>query len=166
MAGLLTGGCATGGYTYVKKISTGERIEFPLVRGMPEPAKSGAITIAAATLIPDQKEDKKQAVYLFAMLDESPQPPKSVRIEDVSDDIARVLLEDPNPTLNKHRWVGHSREFTGNDAELNWVTYLDDSLRVFRFTITSASGEKIVLHQGWMVPAMMKAAMRKTLDIK
>lgn len=159
-------GCATGGYTYVKTISTGERLHFPLVRGVPELAKSGDIQIMHAALIPGPNREKKEVVYLFAFLDQSPQPPKSVVVEDVSDDTAKLMVEDHDPKLNKQRWAGYSRIFVPDDAGLHWLTYLDDSVRVFQFTITSATGQKTVLHQAWIVPAPMKAAMRNTLGIK
>jgi hypothetical protein len=166
VAALFVVGCATGGYTYVKTISTGERLHFPLVKGRPEMAKSGNIEIVQAALMPSPVREKKEVVYLFAFSDKSPEPAKSVIVEDVSDDSAKLMVEDLHPKFNKGRWVGYSRVFTPNDAALNWLTFLDDSIRVFRFTITSASGEKIVLHQAWMVPAGMKMAMRAMLGMK
>jgi len=160
------GGCGTGEFTYVTKISTGKRLEFPLVKGVPAHAKEGSVEVLVAGLRPTGTAQNRGAVYQFAFVDKSGAVPKAVRVDDVSDETAMMLAEDLAPKLVEHRWLGQSRQFTGDDAALHWLTYVDDSFRVYRFTITEADGRQIVLYQPWMVPHWAKASMRIGLGMK
>jgi hypothetical protein len=166
LMGVMVAGCATGDYAYVKTISTGERIQIPLHRGAPVMAQKGNVQIRHAALIPSATPEKKQLMYLFDLQDKSPVPPKSIVVEDVSEDKPVLMLDDQAPKLVNQRWTSISRPFSGDEAAMIWVTHLDDSMRVFRFTVTGADGSKTVLDQGWMVPGWTKVPMRRALGLK
>lgn len=160
-------GCATGEYTYIKTTSYGDKLRIPLVRGMPEKAKKDGIQIIAAVLMPSREREKKEAFYIFTFADESGVVPKSVKIEDVSDERPMVVLEDLEPAyLEGKVWTSKPKMLTANDPEIGWTQYVGETFRVFRFTITKPDGREIVLHQGMQVPAWMKLSMRKTLGLE
>lgn len=162
---LSAAGCATGDYAYVTTVATGERIHIPLERGTPITARKGNITIAFSSLIPTASNSQELA-YLFGLEDKDPSPPKSIRVEDISDEHPMLMVEDLDPKLTNHRWSMKSRMFKGTEPELLWVANVDNSMRVFRFTITAQDGTTTVLDQGWMVPGWVKAGMRHALGLK
>ncbi len=161
-------GCASAGgeYTYVTRISTGERMKFPLTYGRPELATSGTIKIRAAGLSRPPGEGVKKVTYDFVFEDKSGAVPKAVKIEDVSEKTPLPILEDLNPKLKDNFWTGTSKAMDADDPLLSWVPYLDNSFRVFRFTITAADGHETVLYQGWSVPGFVKAGVRMALGLK
>lgn len=158
-------GCASGQYTYVTTIGTGERLEFPLERGSPARAKKAGIEILHAGLLPSPDPSVKQLAFAFAFSETRGVPPKSVLVEDVTDPDVRVLFEDAEPQLTNNQWRSLTRLYSGDDPALHWLGQLGDSMRVFRFTIVRGSGEKIVIHQAWSAPGWMKAAMRRSLGL-
>ncbi|MEO7599016.1 MAG: hypothetical protein ABIV50_08795 [Opitutus sp.] len=159
-------GCATGDYAYVTTTASGERIQIPLKGGSPERAKKGNLTVMHAALIPSPTRDKKELLYLFGLQDSSAVPPSEIRVEDVTEDHAILMVEEKNPKFSKNLWSSTSKLFSGTDPEMNWVSHLDNSMRVFRFTVTGADGTKTVLNQGWMVPGWAKVPMRTALGMK
>lgn len=161
-------GCATGDYAYVTTIATGERIQIPLQKGSPVLASKGDVTIRHAALVPrpNQDTEQKQLQYLFAFHYKGSVPLKSVFVEDVTDDHPIKMVEDSSPALVEQRWTATSRMFGPDEDALSWVAHLDNSMRVYRFTITRADGSKIVLDQGWLVPGWAKTVMRRALGLK
>ena len=162
----LFAGCATGDYAYVMTISSGERIHIPLEKGSPAMASSGDVTIAHAALIPTGDKDRKEVRYLFALIYKANKPVKSIHIEDVSEEKSIVMLDDQAPEITNHKWSATSKPFTGEDAAVGWIAHLDNTMRVFQFTITATDGTKTVLNQGWMVPGWAKVPMRFALGMK
>lgn len=166
LGALAWSGCATGDYAFVTRISTGEKIQIPLAHGAPLHAKKGTIEVVYAAMIPGLLPEKKEMVYLFAFNETSGRPPRSVRVEDVSDDAPVLLVEDLKPELrDKTNWRGKSASVPSSDPSLIWFTYLDDTMRVFRFTIVNADGETVVLNQGWYVPGWIKPGIRRSIGM-
>lgn len=166
LAMLALAGCATGDYAYVKTISTGERLQIPLVRGAPMMATEGNYTVKHTTILPNAESEKKQLQYLFGLVNTGTNPPKSVRVEDVTEAPAILLMEDLAPEFKDGLWRGVSTWYDGDDPELVWVIHVDSSMRVFQFRITEPDGTEIVLNQGWMVPSWAKTPMRHVLGLK
>jgi hypothetical protein len=158
-------GCASGQYTYVTTIGTGQRLEFPLEKGKPANAKKGTIEILHSGLLPPMDMNVKQSVFAFAYSDASGVPAQSVLVEDVSDPEARVMFEDKEPKLENNQWRGITRLYSGDDPALHWLGHLGDTMRVFRFTIVKPDGQKVVLHQAWSAPGWMKSSIRNALGL-
>jgi hypothetical protein len=163
---LMLGGCATGDYAYVSTISTGERIQIPLERGSPTMAKKGTLTVRNAALIPNIVSKNKELQFLFALIDSGTVPLKSVRVEDVTDEHALLMAEDLEPKVVNHQWSTTSRMFTAGEPALAWVAHLDNSMRIYRFTVVKSDGSTTVLDQGWLVPGWAKVPMRSALGLK
>jgi hypothetical protein len=158
------GGCATGDYAYVATISGGERVRIPLVKGSPEMSKADGIQVLQTSGAVNH--ELKKFGYVFAFSDQHAEALTSVIVEDVSDESAVRLVEDLEPKLIEKRWTGVSRPFAAYDPAGKWILHVNDTFRVFRFTITRADGKKIVIHQGSRVPAWAKAGIRSALGEK
>lgn len=161
LVGFGAAGCATSEYRYSKVVSGGERLTFRMVKGRMDDMKVDEFEGRSPIILPDK--DQKKISYAFGIHVASSTPPKHVRVEDVSDEQPILLLDDANPQLVKAYWRGQSAWYGVDAPEINWVTFLGESVRVYRFTITAADGRTVVLHQAMVVPAFQKAMMRALL---
>ena len=110
---------------------------------------------------------KQNAVlYEFGFDDTSGVNPKGVRIDDVTDAEEIPLIDAHDPKLKNKIWVGLSKPLEASSPELNWLPYLDNTTRIFRFRVTKADGSETVLYQAWFVPAFVKAGVRAVLGMK
>lgn len=157
--------CATGEYKFRTTIATGEKIEIPLQNGGPAPAKEGPIQVQLAMFLPATENGQKGLRYQFALTDRSPTPPRSIRVEDVTDDHTVLLAEDLQPHLNEGRWMQRSAFIPGTDPSLGWLQYVDDAMRVFRFTVETGDGRTVTLYQGWSVPGWAKPRIRPSIGM-
>jgi hypothetical protein len=161
LVGFGAAGCATSEYRYSKVVAGGERLTFRMVKGRMDDMKVDEFEGRSPVVLPDKGQ--KKISYAFGIHVDSPTPPKHVRVEDVSDEQPILLLEDASPQLNKQYWRAQSAWYGVDAPEINWVTFLGESVRVYRFTITAADGRTVVLHQGMVVPAFQKVMMRHLL---
>lgn len=157
-------GCATE-LTYNATLSDGQRMTFRLVNGLLQHGKSGGLETGPVLIEPNMADHK--IYYKLRLFDRSGgPPPRSIRVEDVSEEAAHVLVEDAKPEIKGQEWTGVSAQFAFADPELKWVGYLDESFRVFRFTVVRADGTTVVLHEPLMVPAFFKTMLRHALGEK
>jgi hypothetical protein len=157
---LLVGiGCASKEFSYATTVSGGEQLRFTFSAGRPAPVRADGYQILDAGIRPEGAE--KKVVCGFMFLDENVNRPlKSVKVEDVTEEKPILLLEDLAPKLENKRWVAVTKPYTAESPEIKWVFYIADSVLVYRFTITSADGRTVVLHQAAMVPAWVKGLIR------
>jgi len=104
--------------------------------------------------------EQKEVKYTFEFSDAHSRGLKAVKVEDVSDDAPFLLVDDTAPQYTNGRWHGASRTFGAGDEYLKWIYQLENSLRVYRFTITFADGHELIIHQGSTFPNFMKSAIR------
>ncbi|ACB75037.1 hypothetical protein [Opitutus terrae] len=158
LLGLVLSGCATSEYKYTTKISSGERLSFRLVNGRVDDAVADGFEARAPVILPGEKEKKLQ--FAFGVVAKN-KPPRRVQVEDVSEEQPMLLVDDTDPQLKGQLWTGQSAWFDLEDPQAHWISYLGETFRVYRITITTADGATVVLHEGSVTPAFMKAMMRK-----
>lgn len=161
LAGMLWGliGCATKEFSYVTTVSGGEQMKFTFAGGGPVHAKSDGFEVLDAAIQPEF--DAKKVFYGFRVLDAAGgKTLQSVKVEDVSEAVPVLLVEEAQPKVVAGVWGAKSRQFTADEASLKWVTYVNDSVRIYRFTLTLTDGRKVVLHQPSMVPGWVKMTIR------
>lgn len=152
-------GCASKVFSYATTVSGGEQLRFTFEAGRAAPVKAEGFQILDAGIRPDMETKKVVCGFLF--FDENPNRAlQSVRVEDVTEEQPVLLIDDLAPKVEKQRWSGLTKQFGAESPEIKWVFYIADSVRVYRFTITTADGRKVVLHQAAMVPAWVKGVIR------
>lgn len=151
-------GCTTEA-TYTHTLYTGQRITFRLINGAAEHAKIDGIETDNPKIDPDPKEHKFR--YLVHLHDASGAGLKSVKVEDVSDDKPVMLVDDEQPKLTNHVWAGISAPYDLSDESSKWLTYLDESVRVYRFTVVRPDGHPVVLYESLILPPFVKAYLRQ-----
>jgi len=91
---------------------------------------------------------------------------KRITIDDQGEDPPRLLVDDYDPKMSSTgQWKLTTPVLDLKDSGLEWITQLDDTIRVYRFTVVLADGSKVVLRQPAMYPVIEKALIRKMLGI-
>lgn len=153
-------GCATE-FKYNATTSDGQHLTFRMINGMPEHPSEAGLRTDTPKLDPSAKD--KTLVYLLRCFVQKGETLRDVKVEDVSDDKTFLLLEDKHPTVRNGEWRGVTRAFKVDEPAMHWLSYLDQSFRIYRFTFTLGDGRTVILHEGVMVPGFGKAMLRHVL---
>jgi len=159
-------GCAvpmTSSNTYMVPLANGENMEMSIKNGGLAMVDKDGIGITQVAL--DPSADKKHVVYTFGVAAKSGLLVKHILVEDMTDDPIRVVEDDPAPKLVDGKWKKSTEFLDATDPVFIWLVQLDDSIRVYRFTVTLADGKQIVLKQPAMFPVYMKQLIRLMLGI-
>jgi hypothetical protein len=160
LAGL--GGCAAGAsgdFVALVPIVGGEKIRVPF---KPAPlAKNAEMELLLATF--DVQREAQTLTYRFELKLLHPLALKSVTVENVAGDEAVLLVKDESPVLNEQRWRGASAPVRQGDSRIAWLQTVENSILVYRFTLETAEGRRIVLLQPSPMPALLKPPLRQAL---
>lgn len=156
-------GCTTE-ITYNAKTADGQKVAFTMIDGFTKNAKAEGIETFAPRLEPDPKQKKIR--YNARLVDTSGLGIRSIKLEDVSDEKVLVLIEENDPKLKDQVWLGSSAYYGIEDEQLHWLTYIDQSFKVYRYTVTRPDGHTVVLYEGSMIPGYGKAILRGILGEK
>lgn len=154
-------GCASSGdLSLVVPTAGGGRARLPISRGGVAPSENDIVRIDAASFTLDAKS--RRFAYTFAVTEKRPGVLKAIRVEDISDDKPELLLEDSAPELRDGKWHGVCAPISADDVRLKWLSTIDNTARVYRFTFTTKDGRTHVLDQGALFPGPMKSAIRRS----
>jgi hypothetical protein len=159
-------GCAvpmTSSNSYIVPLANGDKMEMSVVAGGIALQSGGGIHIVQASLAP--MADKKHVAYVFEVTVKDGLVLKHVTVEDMTEDPVRVLADDPGPRVTAGHWKFTTPALDPKDPGTVWITQLDDTIRVFRFTLTLADGHQVVLKQPSMYPIVLKSIIRKMGDM-
>jgi hypothetical protein len=153
----------TSSNTYLVPMANGEKMEMSIKNGALAMAESDGIRIVQVALNPSA--DKKQVVYTFELAAKSGVVPKHITVEDLTEDPVRTLADDPSPQLAAGHWKLTTPVLDQKDPTFEWLVQLDDTIRVYRFTVTLADGSAVVLKQPALFPVFEKQMIRKMLGL-
>ena len=157
-------GCATSEYNYTTTIADGQRLTFLVRNGSVERAEAGGIRTIAPRILPVKGQQQLQFFFAFEM--SKPGAVRSVKVEDYSADSPILMVNDEKPEIVNNRWAKESAPVDAASRALDWVTYLDNSFRVYRYTVTFTDGHVVTVNQGCSIPAFAKAFLRHMLGLK
>jgi len=158
-------GCVSKEFTYTATVAGGEELKFAVTNGGPAHARADGFEVLDAGLLPDFPA--KSVYYNFRLSDAADgKSLRAIRVEDVTDATAEQVFEDLQPKLVKRVWTGKSGALSADDPSLKWISYVSDSTRIYRFTLTLADGRKVVLHQLAMTPSWIKTKIREMFGQK
>ncbi len=159
-------GCAvpmTSSNTYEVPLANGEKMQMSVVNGGIGKLSAGGIHIVQNELNP--MADKKHVAFVFEIAVKEGLVPKHITIEDMTEDPVRVLVDDPAPRLANGHWKFTTPALDPKQPGTEWIIQLDDTIRVFRFTVTLGDGSQVVLKQPAMYPIVLKSIIRKMADM-
>jgi hypothetical protein len=154
------------------KVTTadGVEIEVPL-NTLPEPATDGVVTLEPIHIAPwnlDENGKAKTLTYTFLVQFKQGYKPADVLIEDVTEDPILEIFHDKDPATHLSKlnfWGGVSAPFAPPDEHVKWILTLDNSVRVYRFTIRTTDGASHVLRAPLVVSMRMKSSVQAHLEM-
>jgi hypothetical protein len=159
-------GCAvpmTSSNTFLVPLSNGETLTMSYnSKGVIKQSGHG-VEVIQADLMPTP--DKKHITYEFEFMVKSGLGVKDVLIQDMTDEPIAILAHDSNPQLVKDHWKFITPALDPKSHGLEWLIQLDETIRVFRFTVTLNDGTQVVLDQPAVEPVIIKQLIRKMLGI-
>jgi len=164
LAILVLAGCATGEVGMVCPISGGETVTIILTAQGPVPAENDDFKVVSSMITPNVEQ--KQFVYSFGLLAKKGGAPQHVTVEDVNEEKIELLLDDAGPKLNaKNIWKQDTPPKTAADPRLGWLYHEGNSCRIYRFTIVTDDGRRLVMHHLTVYPVFMKVRLREILGM-
>jgi len=150
---------------YDARVTTadGEVIDVPLA---PHPVNvtDGVVTVFLFQYVPTKLPDgAKRVVIRFDAGFTKGATPARIVVSDISEDPIMTLVDDRAPTLDGFVWQGKTSPLGTADDFIKFMTNIDNSIRVYRFTFTLKDGSVHVLTLPIMVPGFLKEAIEKTL---
>jgi hypothetical protein len=163
----LLSGCLApgmGGLSMAPTIAGGQRVRVDFDSHGIVFVEDDHVRIRRALLVPHLKEKYFAYEFSFQAKPGHAQPPRSVKIDDVTDDDILSYVDDEHPVLNQEGiWTTIKSPI--DPASLPWLIEIENSMRIFRFTIVMADGGTLVLYQGASYPAVIKKYFREELGI-
>ena len=161
---LILAGCASGDVGMVCPISGGETVTIVLTPKGPTPAENDDFKVVESVVSPNIAQ--KQFVYSFSLLAKTGKAPKHVTIDDVSEEKVELLVDDAAPKLDaKQVWKQDTPPRTAADPRLAWLYHEGNSPRVYRITIVTDDGRRLVMYHLSVFPVFIKTGLRKILGM-
>jgi hypothetical protein len=165
---VLTGCLAPGMGNWVAKrdIAGGQTIDVVFGSHGPAPVEDADLIISHSPVLEFNPKDQTHAEYFFSFELKHDLKPTHVMVEDVSDDRAVTLVDDPHPQTMKKVWFRKSVPLESTSDKLAWLGQIDMSIRVYRFTIVDSGGVTHVLYPAASYPPFIKTFLRQKLGLE
>jgi hypothetical protein len=144
----------------------GQVVDLPLTSA-PTPITDGVVTVQSIQIGPWEVKDGKAKTLAFTFVVQFQQgtAPAVITVEDVTEAPIIPIYEDRNAKIVKDNlWGAVSSPVGPHDAHVNWLLTLDNSIRVYRFTVKLTDGTKHVLLKPIFMSGGMKAYVRSVLS--
>lgn len=158
LALLLCAGCQTGDVMMKVPISGGGEITVPITGRGPQPGTADGYTVDTSVLEPGK--ENREAFYKFGLLCSHEPALRRIRVEDISDVEAALLIDDRDPKFKDRQWTKASEVIAANDPRFQWVYQITMSMRVYKFTLTRNDGTEVSFNHVTVYPPYVKALVR------
>jgi hypothetical protein len=143
-------------------------IDLPLTTA-PGPVGDGVVTVQSLQVAPwdtDKERGKaKTLAFTFVVQFKPGSVPSRISIEDVTEAPILPIYEEKDPKLVKNNmWGAVSSPINPHDEHINWLLTLDNSVRVYRFTVKLTDGSTHVVYKSVFLSAQMKNFIRSTIE--
>jgi len=153
--------------SFAAKITTadGVLIEVPLSTQMPE-VSDDAMTVNKLLFTPWTMDKSKGLAIAFQVAFKAGAKPVTIAVDDVSDEPILNVYTDRAPVLSsKGNWNAVTPPHNPADEYAKWIMTLDNTIKVYRFTVKLADGTTHVLRYAIFVAGPIKGYMRSQLGV-
>jgi len=148
------GGCASPEQLHPVPIAGGKLLGIG-----PNSGKANGYEIQQSAITPGTQE--RQVFYEFALSLPPDTTLKRVRVDDISDEQASLLIDDRKPWQEDRRWHARTSTLDAADHRLLWIFTVTPSMRVYRFIVSDATDRETILYQVVPYPDWIKSAIRR-----
>ena len=154
-------GTSTGTVTLKMPISGGELVPIDFNRGNVVNSETDQIRIEKA-LFSGGKDLKGS--YIFGFFEKKGGIPRRVLVEDVTDDEPTLWVDDRSPILKNGHWEYACPAVAYEEKSLRWLREIDNSVRIYRFTVDQGDGPALVVYEAAIFPSVVKEFIKKQID--
>jgi hypothetical protein len=157
-----------GIYTREIDVVGGETVQVDFSRTGPVMAENDDVRIIIASIVPLDGH----LIQLFSFTEKRGKLPRSVKVEDATAESPETFVDDQNPQFdpvarapktNTPIWKWSSGPLDKIGWNSPWLHDPDETLRVYRFTIVTSDGRKLVMDQVTPYAAFVKTHILKEL---
>jgi len=123
-------------------------------------AENDRVVISDPSLQTVNLDGKYYLRWSFAIRSKQAAVLSTIRIEDVSDPVPLLLVNDVSPQLDAGQWTETAGLMDLPSASVRWLFESKETVRIFRFTISEPDGQSYVLYQGVPYSPTSKEALR------
>jgi|SRR5271165_7559741 len=165
-ASLAVAGCLMQpSYSASVTTADGVQIEVPLSRD-PVVVDDGTVSVKRFQFAPWALEGGKGLAFAFELEFKGGSKPEEISVDDVSDTPILGVYTDKSPKLSKDNlWKAVSPPHHPADELVKWMMTLDNTVKVYRFTVRLADGTTHVLRYPIFAPVQMKSFMKGQLGV-
>jgi hypothetical protein len=159
---LEAGGCLMqANYSAMVTTADGTTVEAPLGNTKLE-VGDGTVTVNRFQYVPQLLPDKSKGIVMtFEVVFKDGVLPRSIIVEDITDAPILMVLNESHPRMVKDtHWIGVSTAKHIDDPTYGWMLNLENTVKVYRFTIATNEGKVHVLRVPVFVPSQMKYFVR------
>jgi hypothetical protein len=153
-------GCASSPSRLSVPIAGGQTVHLEREGTGFKHAENDRIIIAEASLQAVNLDGKNYLRWNFVLKPKQTTTLNMIRIEDVTDDAALIMVNDVAPQLEDGKWTETAGLMDVSGPSARWLFQANESIRVFRITINEMDGQSEVLYQGVQYTPASKEAIR------
>ena len=149
---VLAAACLLAACTHVEHSTTvtiagGSQIRLTRLGESFAQAEDNRFVVIESGLTTFRRSGRNFVRWQFSVRVKQPTPLTDVKVEEVSGNGPVLILEDRQPRLDRTYWTKQSALIPANPGALPWLYDPETTVRIFRVTITDASGRTSVLYQ-------------------
>lgn len=155
--------CASSSSSLSVPIAGGQAVRLERRGAGFKQAGNDRVVVTDASLQVVNLDGKNYLRWNFVITPKQTTVLNTIRIEDVSDSAALIMVNDVAPQLDAGKWTETSGLMDLSSSSARWLFQANESVRVFRFTINELDGQSDVLYQGVQYSPASKEAIRSTI---
>jgi hypothetical protein len=153
-------GCASSSSRLSVPIAGGQSVHLERQGTGFKNAENDRVIMTEASLQAVNLDGKNYLRWNFAITPKQTTTLNMIRIEDVSDSAALIMVNDVAPRLDAGKWTETAGLMDVSGPSVRWLFQPKESVRVFRITISEIDGQSEVLYQGVQYTPASKEAIR------
>ena len=157
---LLWSGCTSSSPQGSIPIAGGQSVRLGRQGAGFKPAENDRVVVTDADLHAVTYDGKHYVRWTFSIRPKQAAVLSVIRIEDVTDAVPLLLVNDVAPQQDGGKWTGNAGLMEPSSTSVRWLYEPKETVRVFRFTITEVDGRSYVLYQGVLYSPAAKGAIR------
>lgn len=161
---LVLAGCASPGPEVRVTLADGRKLIVSMRDGRVAGEENKYVKVGMARFMYNMQQ--KNGAYVFALGFTAGSIPASVKIEDVSDTKADLMVQDLKPELKAQLWHHTCPPISLNDPSMQWMHDIDDSFRIYRVTVVLNDGTEVKLHHAAIYPSYAKISLVTAFEAK